>query len=124
MTNRTLMLTLCLEEGSILFNKAVLDALEQPKQVQMLINEDRQMLMVQACTVEDREAIVVPSMTEFEMSGHSLLKRIRRLMGWNDDAPRVVRGTYIPSHNAVVFDLMTAEYAHLQRPGTGNGWSS
>ena len=53
-----LKLTLCLEEGSILFNKAVLDTLDHPKQVQMLINEDRQMLLVQACTVDDREAIV------------------------------------------------------------------
>ena len=42
-----LKLTLCLEEGSILFNKAVLDTLDHPKQVQMLINEDRQMLLVQ-----------------------------------------------------------------------------
>lgn len=85
-----LKLTLCLEEGSILFNKAVLDTLDHPKQVQMLINEDRQMLLVQACTVDDREAIVIPAVTksEFEMSGHSLLKRIRRLTGWTDEQPR------------------------------------
>ena len=43
----SLELTLCLEEGSILFNKAVLDTLEHPRQVQMLINEDQQMLLVQ-----------------------------------------------------------------------------
>ena len=113
-----LKLTLCLEEGSILFNKAVLDTLEHPKQVQMLINEDRQMLLVQACTVEDREAIVIPPITksEFEMSGHSLLKRIRRLTGWADDQPRTVFGTYIASHNAIVFDLMTARHADMQMP--------
>ena len=106
-----LKLTLCLEEGSILFNKAVLDTLDHPKQVQMLINEDRQMLLVQACTVDDREAIVIPAVTksEFEMSGHSLLKRIRRLTGW----------TYIASHNAIVFDLMTAQPADLQLPPDG-----
>ncbi len=119
-----LKLTLCLEEGSILFNKAVLDTLEHPKQVQMLINEERQMLLVQACTVDDREAIVIPAVTksEFEMSGHSLLKRIRRLTGWMDDQPRTVFGTYIASHTAIVFDLMTAQRADLQLPlsdGTG-----
>lgn len=122
-----LKLTLCLEEGSILFNKAVLDTLEHPKQVQMLINEDRQMLLVQACTVEDREAIVIPPVTksEFEMSGHSLLKRIRRLTGWVDDQPRTVFGTYIASHNAIVFDLMTAQPADLQMPMIdGNGRTS
>ena len=116
-----LKLTLCLEEGSILFNKAVLDTLDHPKQVQMLINEDRQMLLVQACTVDDREAIVIPAVTksEFEMSGHSLLKRIRRLTGWMDDHPRTVFGTYIASHNAIVFDLMTAQPADLQLPPDG-----
>ena len=122
-----LKLTLCLEEGSILFNKAVLDTLDHPKQVQMLINEERQMLLVQACTVDDREAIVIPAVTksEFEMSGHSLLKRIRRLTGWTDEIPRTVFGTYIPSHNAIVFDLMTAQPADLQLPlDGGNGRTS
>lgn len=116
-----LKLTLCLEEGSILFNKAVLETLDHPKQVQMLINEDRQMLLVQACTVDDREAIVIPAVTksEFEMSGHSLLKRIRRLTGWTDEQPRIVFGTYIVSHNAIVFDLMTAQPADLQLPPDG-----
>ena len=116
-----LKLTLCLEEGSILFNKAVLDTLDHPKQVQMLINEDRQMLLVQACTVDDREAIVIPAVTksEFEMSGHSLLKRIRRLTGWTDEQPRTVFGTYIASPNAIVFDLMTAQPADLQLPPDG-----
>ena len=122
-----LKLTLCLEEGSILFNKAVLDTLDHPKQVQMLINEERQMLLVQACTVDDREAIVIPAVTksEFEMSGHSLLKRIRRLTGWTDELPRTVFGTYIASHNAIVFDLMTAQPADLQLPLNGsNGRTS
>ena len=119
-----LKLTLCLEEESILFNKAVLETMNHPKQVQLLFNEDRQMLLVQACTVDDREAIVIPAVTksEFEMSGHSLLKRIRRLTGWMDDQPRTVIGTYIASHNAIVFDLMTAHTADLQLPlsdGTG-----
>jgi len=125
--NGALELTLCLQEGSILFNKAVLDTLEHPRQVQMLINEERQMLLVQACTVEDREAIVVPAAnrSQFEMSGHSLLKRIRRLTGWTDDQPRTVWGTYIASHNAIVFDLMTARPADLQfPPDGGNGRSS
>ncbi len=124
--NDPLTLTLCLEEGSILFNKAVLDTLEHPKQVQMLINEERQMLLVQACTVDDREAIVIPAMTSvFEMSGHSLLKRIRRLTGWTDDEPRTVFGTYIPSHNAIIFDLMTAKPAESLRTRSGfNGRTS
>ena len=86
--------------------------------MQMLINEERKMLLLQACTVDDREAIVIPPMTleHFEMSGHSLLRRIRRLTGWSDDRPRVVFGHYLPSHCAIVFDLHTAQLSPLQLP--------
>ena len=89
-----LMLTLCLEEDSILVSKAILEALNHPRQVQMLINEERQMLLLKACTVDDREAVVIPPMLmqQFEMSGHSLLKRIRKLTGWTDNRPREICG--------------------------------
>ena len=120
--NEPLMLTLCLEQDSILVSKAILEALNQPRQVQMLINDDRQMLLLQACTVDDREAVVIPPDTvmQFEMSGHALLKRIRRLTGWADDQPRVVYGNYIASHQAIVFDLHTAQPAELRMPLDGN----
>ena len=113
-----LMLTLCLEEDSILVSKAILDALDRPRQVQMLINEEQKMLLLQSCTVDDREAVVVPPvpMQQFEMSGHSLLRRIRRLTGWADEQPRVIYGSFIPSHCAIVFDLHTAQPAQLQMP--------
>ena len=120
-----LTLTLCLEEDSILLNEAVLETLGHPRQVQMLINDEQQMLLVQACTVDDREAIVIPPLTmeHFEMSGHSLLRRIRRLTGWTDDRPRVVYGSFIPAHCAIVFDLHTAQLSPLRMPldgGPGN----
>ena len=113
-----LMLTLCLEEDSILVSKAILETLEHPKQVQMLINEERQMLLLQACTVDDREAVVIPPeiRIQFEMSGHALLRRIRRLTGWSDNRPRVIYGNFIPTHHAIVFDLRTAQPATLQIP--------
>lgn len=116
-----LTLTLCLEEDSILLNQAVLDALQHPRQVQMLINEEKQMLLVQACTVEDREAIVIPSISlpQFEMSGHFLLKRIRRMISWMDERPWVVYGTYIATHNAIIFDLNSAQPALLHMPLAG-----
>ena len=106
-----LTLTLCLEEDSILLSEAVLEALGHPRQVQMLINQEQQMLLLQACTVDDREAIVIPPLTmeHFEMSGHFLLRRIRRLTGWTDNTPRVVYGSFIPTHCAIVFDLRTAQ---------------
>ena len=119
--NDPLMLTLCLEEDSILVSKAILETLEHPKQVQVLINEERQMLLLQACTVDDREAVVIPPDTamQFEMSGHALLRRIRRLTGWMDNQPRVVYGNYIASHRAIVFDLHNARPAELRMPLDG-----
>ncbi len=121
--NEPLMLTLCLEEDSILVSKAILETLERPRQVQMLINEERQMLLLQACTVDDREAVVIPpdTMMQFEMSGHSLLRRIRRLTGWTDSRPRVIYGNYIASHQAIVFDLRAAQPAELRMPLDGAG---
>ena len=93
-----LTLTLCLEEDSILLSEAVLEALGHPRQVQMLINQEQQMLLLQAGTVDDREAIVIPPLTleHFEMSGHSLLRRIRRLTGWTDNYPGLSTGTSVP----------------------------
>ena len=116
-----LTLTLCLDEDSILLGEAVLEALGHPRQVQMLINEERQMLLLQACTVNDREAIVIPPMIleHFEMSGHALLKRIRKLTGWTDSRPRVVFGSYLPTHSALVCDLHSAQLSPLQLPLDG-----
>lgn len=115
-----LKLTLCLEEGSILFNKAVLETLDHPKQVQMLITRTADAAgagLYRGRPGGHRHPAVTKS--EFEMSGHSLLKRIRRLTGWTDEQPRIVFGTYIVSHNAIVFDLMTARPADLQLPPDG-----
>ena len=115
-----LMLTLCLEEDSILVSKAIMAALGQPKQIQMLINDDQKKLLIQACSTDDREAVVIPhgTVVQFEMSGHSLLKRIRRLTGWMDNNPRVVCGIYVSQHDVIVFDLMSAQLARLQTPLT------
>ena len=116
-----LTLTLCLNEDSILESRAILEALEHPRQVQMLINEERKMLLLQACTVDDREAVVVPPdpLMQFEMSGHSLLKRIRRLTGWTDEQPRVVTGQYLQTHRVIIFDLNAAEPARVKMPLDG-----
>ncbi len=117
--DKPLTLTLCLEENSILLNKAVLDILEQPRQVQMLINKEVRVLLLLPCTVQARQAIVVPPLVtepQFEISGQLLLKQIRQLMDWSDNQPRVILGTYMSSHHAVMFDLKTARLASLQMP--------
>ena len=113
-----LLMTLCPADDSILISGEVFNALNYPEQVQMLINEERRMLLLQACSVSDEEAIMVPRemMPQFELSGHALLKRIRRLTGWADELPRVVYGNYIGSHRAIVFDLNTAQPVMYRMP--------
>lgn len=121
MKDEPLILTLCPEEESILLNKNVLEQLGQPRQVQILINEEQSMLLLKACTVEDREAVVIPQLPpdQFEVSGASLLRRIRRLMGWCDTLPRQIKGFSIPEHYAIAFDLQEAVPVQLIPSGGG-----
>lgn len=116
-----LAMTLCPDEESILLNRNVLEQLAQPRQVQILINEEQRMLLLKVCTVEDREAVVVPPVPhdQFEVSGASLLRRIRRLTGWTDNTPRQIMGVAIPEHHAIAFDLQTAVPVQLKPSGGG-----
>lgn len=105
-----MVMTLCMEEGSILLNKSILYHLGQPKQVQLLINVDQHMLLLKACTIEDREAVVIPPvpMEQFEVSGPYLLKKICKMTGWDDIRPRQIVGRFIPEYTAITFDLNSA----------------
>ena len=109
--NSDILLTLNLLEDSILLNEGVLEALDWPRQVQLMINQDEKMLLLRACTIDDLQAVVMPEehAIQFEISGRSLLKKIRRLVGWEDDQPRVCRGEYLPSHQAIRFHLSDAQ---------------
>ena len=56
-----LTLTLCLAEDSILLNEAVLEALGHPRQVQMLINDDQQMLLIERCNSHSQRSNIISS---------------------------------------------------------------
>lgn len=109
--NKEILLTMDQWEGSILLNEGVLDALDWPKHIQIYINQNEKMLLLKACSVDDQQAVVMPQehTMQFEISGRSLLKKIRHLVGWTDALPRVCRGEYLPSHQAVRFHLTEAE---------------
>ena len=111
-----LLLTLCLEENTILVSTAILDCIGNPRLIQMMINDEKRSLIIHPCKDGERESILIPDtlMYQFEYPGQSLLRRIRRLTKWPDTNPRAVYGTYIPQINAVVFDLMSAQIAILQ----------
>ena len=107
----SIILTLNLIDESILLNEGVLGALDWPRQVQILINSETKMLLLRACTIDDEQALVVPSerVSQFEISGRSLLKRIRHMVGWEDNHPRMCYGEYLSSHQAIRFNLQEAQ---------------
>lgn len=100
-------LTLDLKEGLFTLNDGTLDALGRPRQVQLLINIEKKMLVLRACDMEDPQAVVLPAehVISTNISGRSLIKKIRLKMGWEDDSTRVCYGSYFPMHHAVSFDL-------------------
>ena len=114
--NSKIFITLNLLDNSILLNEGVLNALDWPRQVQLLINNDEKMLVLRACTVEDRQAVVVPDehITQFEISERTLFKKIKRLLGWEDECPRMCYGEYLPAHQAIRFDLKQAQTVSLE----------
>lgn len=112
-----IILTLNLMEDSILLNEGVLDALDWPRQVQILINKEKKMLLLRACTIDDRQAVVVPEerAVQFEISGRSLLRKIKPMVGWEDDRPRMCYGEYLPTHQAILFDLKGAQALDVEQ---------
>ena len=112
-----IILTLNLMEDSILLNEGVLDALDWPRQVQILINKEEKMLLLRACTIDDQQAVVVPEerAVQFEISGRSLLRKIKPMVGWEDDRPRMCYGEYLPTHQAIRFDLKSAQALDVEQ---------
>lgn len=108
--NEPLTLTLCLEEDSILVSRAILDALDHPRQVQMLINEERQMLLLQACTVDAREAVVVPPDRPARVNDIST----HAIKIWQHRAEHVLAGKHGVTS---VYVLPVFFYANEIRPG-------
>ena len=109
--NTPILLTLNLRDDTILLGEGVLNALDHPQQVQLLLNKDEKMLLLRACSIEDQQALVVPDgdVSVCEISGRSLLRKIRQMVGWDDDCPRLCYGEYLPAHQAIRFNLMEAE---------------
>ena len=113
--NDDIILTLNLPEESILLNEGVLNALDWPRQVQILINPEERMLILRSCSMRSRQAVVIPddSSEPVEISGRSFLRKVRQLMAWDDDDPRFCYGEYLPTLQAVRFDLGEAVKAEL-----------
>ena len=119
--NDSLILTLCMQENTLLISNAIIEQLGSPSLIQIRMNEEDKSLLVNPCEYGVRGAVVVPEnrMYQMEMPDRSLIRRIQRITEWPDDNPRVLYGVFIPQHNAIYFSLDNAQYAILQpAPGT------
>lgn len=119
--NDSLILTLCMQENTLLISNAIIEQLGSPSLIQIRMNEEDKSLLVNPCEYGVRGAVVVPDrhMYQLEMPDRSLIRRIQRITEWPDDNPRVLYGVFIPRLNAIYFSLDTAQYAILQpAPGT------
>ena len=105
-----MILTLNLKEGLFTLDENTLNALGRPRQVQLLINVKKEMLVLRACGTKDSQAIVLPteSVISTDISGRSLLRKIRSHMKWEDDTSRECTVRYFPMHKAVSFNLSEA----------------
>lgn len=114
--NTQLILTLNMPEDSILLNEGILNALDWPRQIQILINEDEKVLLLRACTVEEQQAVIIPEdrTVQCEIGGRSFLRRIRRMLGWQDKRPRICYGGYLPALQAIRFSLSDAQPLDVQ----------
>ena len=81
--NEALMLTLCMEENTLLISNGVLGQLGSPPMIQIRISESDRSLLVQPCEYGTRGAIVVPDrqMYQLETPADTLMRHIRRITG-------------------------------------------
>lgn len=115
--SQQIILTLNLMEDSILLNEGVLNALDWPRQVQILVNKEDKMLLLRACTIDDQQAVVIPEghTAQFEISGRSFIRGIKLMLDWEDDRPRMCYGEYLPAHQAILFDLKDAQALDVEQ---------
>ena len=100
-----LLLTLNFKEDAIMLNDGILEVLERPKQVQILLNEESKMLALRPCDMDSSQAVLLPAerTLQVEIGGRSLLRRIKKMTGWKTDQPRVCIGSPVPEYKAVCF---------------------
>ncbi len=105
-----LLLTLNFQDETIMLNKDIIETIGYPKQVQILINKESKRLLLRPCATDSCQAIVIPTAAEpqVEIGGRQLLRKIRKLAGWENEQPRICVGELIQDYQAVVFDLPKA----------------
>ena len=99
--------------GKIQVYKKAIDAIGQPRFVQFLIDPDTKKLYMRGTDTRENNCLVIPSESSRKKNGYVLhgkyfIKKISALVGWDIDRPHILVGVFMPSQNAVVFDLSKA----------------
>ena len=118
----TMLLTINMKEETLMINDGVLDILDHPKHVQIMMNDEEKMLLVRPCDINSKHAVVLPDerTVQVETGARSLLKKIKKIAGWKTDEPRVCPGIDLPEYQAVCFDLTEAFTVDVEEDDTGD----
>ena len=122
----SLLLTLNFHDNTMMLNEGILEALGRPRQAQILLNEEMKRLLIRPCEVNSEQAVVIPSghILQVEIGGRVLLRRIRRIAGWETERPRICVGTFIPDYQAVCFELDEAIAVDVKPPDRDSAGAS
>ena len=109
-------------EQTLLLNDSIINVLGHPECIQLRLDEENGLLMIRTCEQGEEQAVIMDPGT-LEISGRSVMKKVKQLLRWNDNSPRLAYGVSLPTYNAVLFDLRDAELAVYDKEGvlwTGN----
>ena len=122
-----LLLTLNFKDSTVMLNEGILDVLGRPRQVQVMLNEEMKRLLMRPCELDSAQAVVIPAehVIQVEIGARSLLRRIRRIAGWDTEKPRICIGSLIPDYQAVCFELDDAIAVDVPGPASpDNGYGT
>jgi hypothetical protein len=102
-----LLLTMNFHDDAMMLNEGILEALGRPRQVQIMLNEEAKRLLLRPCEVDSKQAVVIPAehVLQVEIGARQLLRKIRKIAGWDTEQPRICVGERIEDYQAVFFDL-------------------
>lgn len=109
-TNKQLLLTMNFHDNTMMLNEEILDAMGRPRQVQILLNDESKRLLLRPCEVDSNQAVVIPAehVLQVEIGAKQLLRKIRKLAGWETEQPRICAGEPVEEYHAAYFDLARA----------------
>jgi hypothetical protein len=96
-------------------HKTTIKALHSPRYVQLLIEKNKNILVVRGCNRKERDCFPVPeslfkkARTSFYLESKLLMEVLRIQIGWEQGVAYRVIGKLLPQSGAISFDLNQGE---------------